>query len=271
MTTMELRDLWPVPPRFPRTITAAVVVSILLHVALMLVPMQEKMGAGPAGLAGPLTVELELSPRRETPPPATPEPPKSSPAPRPQREMLATAPRSTPAPFKVPEPPPPEPEKPVPKEPAVDMAAFIAANRARLAERDAVAARGPQASTGEAASGLARNLHSLSNDDGTGGVFQILRIGARTGEFAFNGWKSETGRKWREVIEVDAGTGGDIERAIVRRMIVLIREHYSGDFRWESRKQGKVVILSAAPQYNAELEDYMYREFFGTPVVRRGR
>jgi hypothetical protein len=200
-----------------------------------------------------------------------PEPPKIAPPPRPRRETIATAPQATPAPFKVPEPPPPTPEKPAVKEPVVDMAAFIAANRARRAEWEAMAARGPQASTGQAASGLERNLQSLANDDGTGGVFQILRIGQRSGEFAFNGWTTETRRKWREVIEVDAGPGVDIERAIVRRMIVLIREHYSGDFRWESDKQGKVVILSAAPQHNDELEAYMMREFFGTPMARRGR
>jgi len=247
-----------------------VAVSILLHVALLLIPMREKMGTGPAGMAGPLTVELDIAPRKEPPPAAMPEPQKSTPAPRPRRETIATAPQATPAPFKVPEPPP-TPEKPAVKEPVVDMAAFIAANRARRAEWEAAAARGPQASTGQAASGLERNLQSLSTDDGTGGVFQILRIGQRTAEFAFNGWTTETRRKWREVIEVDAGAGGDVERAIVRRMIVLIRQHYSGDFRWESYKQGKVVILSAAPQYNDELEAYMMREFFGTPLVRRGR
>jgi hypothetical protein len=268
---MELRHLAPAGPRLPRSIAIAVAVSILLHVALLLIPMREKMGAGPAGMAGPLTVELELAPRKEPPPAAVPEPPKSAPPPRPRRETIATAPQATPAPFKVPEPPPPAPEKPAVKEPVVDMAAFIAANRARRAEWEAMAARGPQASTGQAASGLERNLQSLANDDGTGGVFQILRIGQRSGEFAFNGWTTETRRKWREVIEVDAGPGVDIERAIVRRMIVLIREHYSGDFRWESYKQGKVVILSAAPQHNEELEAYMMREFFGTPMARRGR
>ncbi len=52
-------------------------------------------------------------------------------------------------------------------------------------------------------------------------------------------------------------------------MITLIRQHYTGDFRLESRRQGAVVILSAAPQNNEELEEYLYREFFGTPVVRR--
>lgn len=267
---MELR-LAPETPRVPRSIVIAVVVSVLLHLALVLAPLREKIGAAPAGLAGPLTVELQLAPPPE--PAAAPEPPKATPAPKPRRETIATAPRATPAPFKVPEPPPapPEPEKPAPREPVVDMAAFIAANRARRAEWEAAAARGSQAPAGSGASGLARNLESLSTDDGTGGVFQILRVGQRTAEFAFNGWKTETGRKWREVIEVDAGAGGDIERAIVRRMIVLIRQHYSGDFRWESRKQGKVVILSAAPQHNQELEEYLHREFFGTPTVRRGR
>ncbi len=267
---MDLR-LAPVMPRVPRSIAIAVAVSVLLHVLLLVIPMAERIGAAPAG-GGPLTVELQLAPKPE-PPAAAPEPPKAAPPPRPRRETIATAPRAEPAPFKVPEPPPPtpEPEKPAPREPVVDMAAFIAANRARRAEWEAAAARGAQPSTAGPSSGLARNLDSLSTDDGTGGVFQILRVGQRTAEFAFNGWKTETGRKWREVIEVDAGVGGDIERAVVRRMIVLIRQHYSGDFRWESRKQGKVVILSAAPQYNNELEEYLHREFFGTPTVRRGR
>ncbi|MBK8323015.1 MAG: hypothetical protein IPL06_09795 [Betaproteobacteria bacterium] len=271
MTTMDLRHL-PGMARMPRSIAIAVAGSILLHVLLLLIPMREKLGEGPAGTAGPLTVELVLAPRAESPPPAAvPEVAKGAPEPRPRRETIATAPRTTPAPFRVPEPTPPEPENPVAKEPVFDMAAFIAANRARRAQMEAAAARGPPAATGQAPSGLAQNLQTLTNDDGTGGVFQILRIGQRTAEFAFNGWRTETNRKWREVIEVDAGVGGDIERAIVRRMIVLIRQHYSGDFRWESRKQAKVVILSAAPQHNDELEAYLMREFFGTPMVRRGR
>ena len=57
------------------------------------------------------------------------------------------------------------------------------------------------------------------------------------------------------MIEVDAGPDGDVELAIVRRMIALIREHYTGDFNWESQRLGRVVVLSAAPADNAELED----------------
>jgi hypothetical protein len=98
------------------------------------------------------------------------------------------------------------------------------------------------------------------------GVFQILRKDTRTGEFAFHGWRADTQKRWREVIEVDAGSGGDIERAMVRRMIDLIRSHYTGDFRWESSYLGRVVVLSARPEDQAALEAFLMREFFGTLV-----
>jgi hypothetical protein len=186
-------------------------------------------------------------------------------------------PEPVPAPVVPPTPPvevarPREPE-PV-REPAFDMSALIAANRERRRAREAEMARGTPARQGDpgdpGAEGLARNLASLSRGDDTGGVFQILRVGPRTAEFSFNGWTTETRRRWRQVIEVDAGPGGDVERAIVRRMIALIREHYTGDFRWESRRQGRVLVLSAAPENNAELEEYLMREFFGEPLVKRG-
>ena len=68
---------------------------------------------------------------------------------------------------------------------------------------------------------------------------------------------------------MDAGLGGDVELAIIRRMIQLIRTHYTGDFNWQSYRLGKVIVLSARPEDNAALEDFMSREFFGTPVLKR--
>ncbi len=114
---------------------------------------------------------------------------------------------------------------------------------------------------------LNRNLRNLSGDDGIGGVFQILHKGTLSGEYAFNGWRPDTHRRWREVIEVRAGPDGDIERAFVRSMIGLIRGHYGGDFQWESRRLGRVVKLSARPEDNEALEDFLIREFFGTPTL----
>lgn len=182
-------------------------------------------------------------------------------------------------PVTAPVPAPPAKDAPLPPlpptAPPIDMAAMIRANRERRRAADGAMARGPMSGgpmTGGESAGAAalnRNLQTLAGDGGAGGVFQILRIGARTGSFAFNGWRGGTSsRVRREVFEVDAGPDGDVEMAMVRKMIALIREDYPGDFRWESRRQGRVVTLSAASEHTAELEDYLMREFFDSPARR---
>ena len=67
---------------------------------------------------------------------------------------------------------------------------------------------------------------------------------------------------WREVIDVDAGSDGDLEIAMIRRMIELIRKHYQGNFNWESHRLGRVITLSARKEDTAGLEAFMMREFF---------
>jgi len=138
-----------------------------------------------------------------------------------------------------------------------------AASRERYRERSAAE---------QATANLNRNLQTLAPGfEGTGGVFEILSMGHRSSTFAFNGWKVEAKKKWREVIEVEAPPQGDIQLATIRRMIVLIRTHYSGEFNWESHRLGRVVKLSAAPEDNDGLEEFMMREFFGTPPIVRSR
>jgi hypothetical protein len=153
-----------------------------------------------------------------------------------------------------------------------DMAALIEAHRAqrRAAEQAAQQEEAAPAGGDPAAGAIQRNL-MMSGDDGVGGIFEILYKGTSTAQFAFNGWRPDTHRRWREVIEVNAPAGGDIERAIVRSMIGLIRSHYQGDFRWESRRLGRVVVLSARIEDNGYLEEFLMREFFGTPLVKQAR
>jgi hypothetical protein len=100
-----------------------------------------------------------------------------------------------------------------------------------------------------------------------GGVFQVLRKSLRSGEFAFNGWRPDSSRRWREVIEVEAKPGEDIDLAIMRRMIALIRTHYTGDFQWESHRLCRTVVLSARPEDQPGLEEFLQKEFFGGPVA----
>jgi hypothetical protein len=266
------------PLRSHRAIRLAVGLSILAHALLLAIPLRER-GVAPGSpgtiAVGPLTVTIEV------PEPPVPEP-VLQPAPKPERRILTRL-----KPLAAPDQAAPDqaaprepafavegdaPREPV-REPQFDMMAVINANRERRRAAEAAAARGPAGGAEPSADQIAlasinRNLQTLSSgDEGTGGVFQILHKGVRTAEFSFNGWKTESHRRWREVIEVDAGPQGDIEHAIVRRMIELIRGHYSGDFNWESHRLGRVVVLSAAPADNDHLENYLLREFFGTPVL----
>jgi len=256
-------------------------VSVIVHIVLIAIPLRKLPDELiTADTPGPLTVEIHEAPpstaEQVAPAPiprAEPEVQRHVVPPRPVREpprMVQPVPH--PAPEALPPPlpptPPPEPSPPRP-EPPVDMMAAINARREARRQAEAALARGPHelSDTERADANIERNLHFVPGG-GVGGVFQILSKGTRTAEFAFNGWEPSRDRRWREVIEVDAGLGGDVDRAIVKRMIQLIREHYSGDFRWESPRLGRVVVLSARPEDNDGLEDFLIKEFFGTPTLR---
>jgi hypothetical protein len=255
-----------------RRIRIATLASVLAHLVVLSIPIKDRplppspMGAEPAGsLTVDLVAEAPAEPASKSAPAEPAKPPQilaarpKTPVPQGPRVLESLPPVPAPAPTPTPMP-------------TFDMAAMIAATRERRRafEGASRAAARPPPVEDAGAVGLARNLQSLSPTGGTGGVFQVLRKGERTGEFAFNGWQGDA-RRWREVIEVDAGPGGDVELAIVRGMIRLIRTHYTGDFNWESHLRGRILVLSARLEDNAELEDFMRREFFGTPVLRPAR
>jgi hypothetical protein len=261
-------------------IHVAVALSVLVHALVAAIPASRREGA-PGLVPSPTSLVVRLVEARApeaVPPPVSelvPPPPRL----RPRTEKPAPVPR----PVAPAEPVPVEAPAPVERAerlpaPQFDMLAMINARRERReAFEDAMKRREeprgvPGASNpNEAAlAALNRNLQSLgSQGETTGGVFQILSKGTRTAEFAFNGFRPGTGRRWREVIEVDAGPGGDVDLAIVRRMIQLIRTHYSGDFVWKSPRLGRSLVLSARVEHTRELEDFLVREFFGTPTLGR--
>jgi outer membrane biosynthesis protein TonB len=272
----------PTYRRARRRFWIAVVLSALLHALLFAIPMRKRVLDTLGGAEGPFQVTIveaePPAPQSEPQAPAIPEPPSAVPPPPSPPPVLTArerAPRKAAPPPAV-EPAPPVRVPPQPPPPQADMLAMIEARRAQRRAADAAAARGsaPQAAPSEGDPTLAsinRNLQTLGpGTEGVGGVFQILRKSSLSAEFAFNGWRPESRKQWREVIEVSAGPDGDIERAIVRRMIALIRSHYTGDFNWNSHRLGRVVVLSARPEDNEGLEEYLIREFFGTPTLAPG-
>jgi hypothetical protein len=66
-----------------------------------------------------------------------------------------------------------------------------------------------------------------------------------------------------QYFDIPAKAGQDTRLLMVKRMISLIREHYQGDFTWESRRLARSVTLSAKLEDNAGLEDFLMTEFFG--------
>ena len=253
-----------------RRIDVAVVASLIAHALFFAIPLRQRPLEAPGGSAQPeMTVRLvDAAPASvEAPsapaaaPPVVAQPPVARAAPKQVQRVARPAPEPIPEPVTTPRS----------AEPPMDMMAAINARREARRAAEAAAARGTRPPTEEEAAlaNMQRNLKSPG--EGVGGVFQILSKGTRTAEFAFNGWRPDSDRRWREVIEVDAGQGGDVDRAIVKRMIELIRSHYQGDFKWESHHLGRTVVLSARPQDNEGLEEFLVREFFGTPTLGRGR
>ena len=255
-----------------RRIDVAVVASLVAHLLFFAIPMRQRPVETLSGSAqppmtvrlvdaAPAAVEAPRAAAEAAPAPVMP-PPRPAPRSVPRERPRVVEPVARPTPIPLQEAAPPRIA-----EPPMDMMAAINARREQRRAAEAAAARGtrPPSEDELAVANIQRNLKSPG--EGVGGVFQILSKGTRTAEFAFNGWRPDSERRWREVIEVDAGLGGDVDRAIVRRMIELIRSHYQGDFKWESHYLGRTVILSARAQDNEGLEDFLIREFFGTPTL----
>jgi len=162
----------------------------------------------------------------------------------------------------------PKPAQPLnlerPSDAPTDMMSYVNAARARRQAADMDAGGSAQQPSADEIrmANIRRNLQPA----GTNGIFQILDIQPRTARFSFRSWTTNASNPQRETITVSAGPDGDIELAIVRKMIGLIRNYFKGDFNWESQRLGQVVVLSAREEDTAELEDFMKREFFGVGV-----
>jgi outer membrane biosynthesis protein TonB len=264
--------------RFRRSNAMGIIFTVLLHLlfAFLWLHAQKKIPRV-VNQGSSSAIKLIMLPEESAPAKSAAAQPQRKPKPTPpqRRATIVTAPTNAPPLPQVPPVPEPTPTPKIeipappvaetPPAPAMDMMAMLNAKRtARQAQENADGQNGRQPSPSEiATANINRNLATLSTKrDGTNGVFQVISKGTRIGQFSFNGWKSDKNNSWREVIEVDAGLLGDVELAMIKRMIELIRSHYKGDFTWDSHKLGRAITLSARQEDNEGLETFMLREFF---------
>ena len=159
------------------------------------------------------------------------------------------------------------PTVPKPEEAPVDMMAYVNQQRARRAAEESDAARinaeatakelGPSAEQKRDAN-IKRNFET-----GVNGIFEISSLEAKTATFSFNGWTNDFSSARREFFEVQASSGQDVRLVMIRKMISLIRQHYKGDFNWDSHRLNRTIVMSARPEDSAGLEEFMMIEFFG--------
>jgi hypothetical protein len=212
-------------------------------------------------------LRAQPSPTRRAAPPKAPAPPP------PALASVEPRPRvlDTPSPPTSPSVAPPAPARAAPEG---DLSSYIEARR-RARGEPTPASQGSSSNTPEAESDnerrnriVAANLASINaptfgyDPKNRGGIFQIKHLGYDYAEFYFNGWNKDIGRKTKQLIEVRKGDNGDIRIAMIRKMIAIIREQEPGDFVWLSHRLGREIALSARPDDNSGLEDFMMREFF---------
>jgi hypothetical protein len=262
-------------------------ISLLIHASFLFLLFATQVPRPPpvagSGSRVPLVVELNmqpLGPKTAPPRPATPAVQARPARPAPKKRLAPLAPPRAAVPPRShlatrPAPPArPAPALPTPDNapPPSDMADMVAAARAR---RRAAGIPAPEERANEedarpqgdevARANIAHSLAQARGRSGAGGVFHITHKGVRSAEFLFRGWDNGSRAGMRELVEVDAGPNGDVEDAIVRKMIEIIRKHQPGDFSWDSRRLGRVVVLSARREDNAGLEDFLKKEFFDSP------
>ena len=268
------KDLRLRPRRSLRKLWVVLALSLLIHGLLVVfLPQPDPHMVDAAGPSqGPLQITMAPPPAADRAPP-----PQLTAAPQvrtPPRTVIASSkPSAVMPPVFVPPEPPPQPSRQEVKPPPLDFSAALEARRAqRQAQDNFYAQQNADArSTGreltaaeKADAAFKRNAQTLGQSrDGTSGVFQIKSKGTRYAAFSFRGWTTDRTNAKSELIEVDAGLGGDVDAAIVRKMIELIRVHYQGNFNWESHRLGRVVVLSARKEDQDGLEAFLIKEFFG--------
>ncbi|PWF54849.1 hypothetical protein [Massilia glaciei] len=257
-----------------RALAAIVALHVLLIVLFLINGKLEKKAAPPP--AGGITY---VSPMLGKPQPKVAaskpaKPVKNTPPPKVRRlPDTITVPPEKPEPVEVvrkEEPKPPEPvREPIPEN--MDMAAYVAAQKAkRGAASDQVGEteneRGNRLARANVAAANGRSVGDDSND--TGGVFSIANQTGQSADVKFRGWNPNFKRRWLQQVTVEVGLEKDIETAIIKKMIELIRKEKKGDFEWDSNRLQRVVTMSARVEDTEALHAFLYKEMF--PSERRG-
>lgn len=263
-------------------------VSILLHLAIVLLFAPKLLSIGEPQPEAPKTLNITLAPPQEEEiarvEPSVPNevlpvepvvPKKPTPPAKPKKPSKPLpVKKAEQSPIKVPEAiekkpaKTPKQEAPVAPLPGEDMQAYIKRQKLARLQKQGLSDQDAEeilANNNPKSGGSSRDARIRENLklDGTNGIFQIRYINLNHAEFSFKGWKNNVNTARLEIFKVESAQHQNIQIAVIRKMIEIIRRDYSGDFNWISRRTNETVKLSARPADTASLEAYLIREFFG--------
>jgi hypothetical protein len=241
----------------------------LLAVLIYFISPYHKIVLTPPAKEGEM---VYITPGKPAPQPKPKAEPKAKPAKETPRSSRAYLPPNKNAITEVIKPqekivPPEQAKLAPPPEKATDMQELIEMRR-RARGADA-----PQPSQEEdaGATGRARAMANIMGAQGraangdrndTGGMFQIVNQTFNAADIKFRGFSTNFKRTWQQQVHVDQGSEKDIETAIVKRMIEMIRKEKPGDFIWESHRLGRNVPMSARKEDEKELAAFLLQEMF---------
>jgi hypothetical protein len=258
--------------------------SVLIHgVALWLIVPRLPLLA-PGTEQNQATDQLQVQIAALPSPASAPPPQPSLPAPTRETRTILSAParpRNAPAPKappvlvvppveapKAPPPPPPLPAVAPPAQPAPpvagDLSSFIASRRQARGESPTPAESDSERRDRMIAASMPATQSPIAGRQikRGGGLFEITRMAFDDAQFLFFGWNKDAGSRTTQAYDVRLGNNKDMPTAVVRKMIAIIREQEHGDFDWESWRLGRTVTLSARPEDNAGLEEFLLQEMF---------
>lgn len=253
-----------------RTSRTGLAVTILLHLLLVgiyfIQPHRIQKEAKPSGSpivwVAPDVGKSKPKPQEQAPKQSVKPPKKSAP----ERVQVQRLPNT----ITLPNEKPVEVQKPVAKPElppeATDMASLVEARRKQRGAQtpDAPAEESENAKAMRNAMNNVAAINGRSRDDKneTGGVFSVSNKSFSSADLKFRGWNPNFKRRWLTQVTVELGSEPDIETAIVKKMIELIRKEKTGDFEWDSHRLGRVVTMSARPKDTEELTAFLFKEMF---------
>ena len=253
-----------------------VAVTVLLHLLLLalflLRPPEKKPPVIPPGSSIAYITPPKPKAQRSEPPKAAPKVvPKTRPQPvkksAPPRVDMARLPNTITVPAEPPTPPlapaEPEPPKVVKVDPAEDMASMIEARRRARGQSEQPA----EESDAERGNRIARANIAAANgrksgQGGADGAFSVADQTFNSAQVKLNTKFLGSTRPSLKQERADLGGERDIETAVVKKLIEMLRRENFIDFNFTSQRLGRSFPMSTRAEHRAELEAVLLKELY---------